>query len=111
MRVLRPQLDYMHKITVSVAYATSNKQWVQEFTVLRGTSAQELIEKSNFLRDIESLKNFELGSLTIGVYAQKVEMDHLLEEGDRVEIYRPLTADPKEVRRQLALLGKTMGKK
>ena len=44
------------------------------------------------------------------MYADKIEPDYLLEQGDRVEIYRPLLADPKEVRRQLALVGKTMGK-
>jgi len=49
--------------------------------------------------------------LSIGVFSQKVAHDYLLEEGDRLEIYRPLTADPKEVRRQLALIGKTMKKK
>jgi putative ubiquitin-RnfH superfamily antitoxin RatB of RatAB toxin-antitoxin module len=101
----------MRRINVSIVYASSSQQWVKEFSVLRGTSAEELIEKSNFLRDIECLKDSDHKKLTIGIYAQKVEPDHLLEEGDRVEIYRPLTADPKEVRRQLALLGKTMGKK
>jgi putative ubiquitin-RnfH superfamily antitoxin RatB of RatAB toxin-antitoxin module len=49
--------------------------------------------------------------LNIGIYSRKVDVEHLMEEGDRLEIYRDLTADPKEVRRQLALIGKSMGKK
>ena len=101
----------MHQITVSVVYATVEKQWLYESSVARGTSAQELIESSNFMQKIPALSENDISALSIGVYAEKVELDYLLEEGDRVEIYRPLTADPKEVRRQLALMGKTMGKK
>lgn len=100
----------MHQIKVSVVYATTEKQSVYESTVARGTSAQELIEFSGFMNEIEALSSMNIDGLEIGVFAERVELDYLLEEGDRVEIYRPLTADPKEVRRQLALVGKTMGK-
>jgi len=100
----------MHQIKVSVVYATTEKQSVYESTVARGTSAQELIEFSGFMNEIEALSSIKIDDLEIGVFAERVELDYLLEEGDRVEIYRPLTADPKEVRRQLALVGKTMGK-
>jgi len=79
--------------------------------VARGTSAQDLIELAGFMDDIEELAEKSTDDLLIGIYAEKVDLDYLLEEGDRVEIYRPLTADPKEVRRQLALLGKTIGSK
>ena len=101
----------MHKINVSVVFALADKQWLYESLVVRGTSVQELIEQSGFLNDIELLQNKDVDSLDIGIYAQRVKTDTLLEEGDRVEIYRPLTADPKEVRRQLALIGKTIGNK
>ena len=101
----------MHNINVSIVYATKQKQWIFETVVARGTSAQELIEMSGFFQQVPELDSVNIDSLTIGVYADKVAMDYLLEEGDRVEIYRSLTADPKEVRRQLALMGKTMGNK
>lgn len=101
----------MHNISVSVAYATPEKQWCYETSVARGTSAEELIDYSGFMNEIPQLVGQKVEGLIIGVYADKVELDYLLEEGDRVEIYRPLMADPKKVRRQLALLGKTMGKK
>ena len=101
----------MHQIAVSLVYATEQKQHHYEAKVLRGTSAQDLIEKADFMAEIPALRGTPLEDLKVGVYGQKVALDHLLEEGDRVEIYRPLLADPKEVRRQLALLGKTMGKK
>lgn len=100
----------LHQVTVSIVYASKHRQWVHETTVARGTSAQELLEMAGFLNEIPELRQVKADDLVLGVYAQKVPADYLLEEGDRVEIYRPLTADPKEVRRQLALLGKTMGK-
>jgi putative ubiquitin-RnfH superfamily antitoxin RatB of RatAB toxin-antitoxin module len=101
----------MHQIEVSLVYATEQKQHRFEAKVKRGTSALDLIVKAGFMSNISAWVGTPLEDLKIGVYGQKVAHDHLLEEGDRVEIYRPLLADPKEVRRQLALLGKTMGKK
>lgn len=101
----------MHNISVSLVFALAEQQWLYETAVPRGTSAQELIEQSNFLDEIELLKDKAIESLDLGIYSQKIKPDALLEEGDRVEIYRPLTADPKEVRRQLALIGKTIGNK
>jgi len=100
----------MHQINVSLVYATPQKQWLFEGRVARGTNALELIELSAFITQIDALKNIAIDDLKIGIYAQKVDHDYLLEEGDRLEIYRPLTADPKEVRRQLALIGQTIGK-
>lgn len=100
----------MHEITISVVYATASKQWLFEHQVPRGTSAREAIELSGFADSIPELLNRAIDEYSIGVFSQKVQLDALLNDGDRVEIYRPLTADPKEVRRQLALLGKTMGR-
>lgn len=101
----------MHRVNVSVVFALPENQYLYETTVARGASVEELIKLSGFLKTVPELANRELSEMQIGVYAKKVELDYLLEEGDRVEIYRPLQADPKEVRRQLALIGKTMGKK
>ena len=101
----------MHEINVSLVYASSSQQWFFEQRVARGTSAQELIEMSGFSNDINELSSRTISEYDIGIFSQKISLDTLLEEGDRVEIYRALTADPKEVRRQLALMGKTMGNK
>lgn len=101
----------MYKISVSIVYATAQKQWLKELHVPRGTSAKELIDQSGFLAEIVDLQDSVAEDLNIGIYSQKASMEHLLEEGDRLEIYRALTADPKEVRRQLALLGKSIGNK
>ena len=100
----------MHKIDVSLVFLTRTEQFFLEMSVERGTNAGELINRSGWLTDIAELIDTDLNDLKLGVYAQKIATDYLLEDGDRVEIYRPLSADPKEVRRQLALLGKTIGK-
>ena len=101
----------MRRISVSIVYATREQQWLREVPVTRGSNVAELIEISGFLDEIEDLRGMSLADLQIGIHAQKVALDHLLEEGDRLEIYRPLAADPKVVRRQLALLGKSIGNK
>ena len=101
----------MHEINVSLVYASPTEQYFFEQQVARGTSAQELIEMSKFATTISELSSQDISDYDIGIFAQKISLDTLLEDGDRVEIYRPLTADPKEVRRQLALMGKTMGNK
>ncbi|MBT8115849.1 MAG: RnfH family protein [Arenicella sp.] len=99
-----------HSIEVAIVYATRDRQWLKEMHVARGTNAQELVVASGLLQEVEALRGVAVRDLQLGVYAQKVPADYMLEQGDRVEIYRPLRADPKEVRRQLALLGKTMGR-
>ncbi len=101
----------MHTIFTSVVYATKKRQLIVETEVVRGTNAIEVVQRSGLLQEFEELSDINIDDLQLGVYSQKVNHDYLLEEGDRVEIYRPLTADPKIVRRQLAEMGKTMGAK
>ena len=100
----------MHKIEVSIVYASKDQQRLKELSLKRGASVADLITESNFLLDIDDLVGKAVESLSLGIYAQKTSIDALFEDGDRVEIYRELSADPKEVRRQLALIGKTIGK-
>ena len=99
------------KIDVSIVYAEKHEQRLFETRVPRGTNALELFEIAEFGQSIEALKDLDVADLEFAVYAQPIRHDHLLEAGDRVEIIRPLTADPKVVRRELAKLGKTMGGK
>lgn len=101
----------MRKIAISIIYAEREQQWLKELSIIRGGNAEEAILASGLLEQVPALAGVSIESLRIGNYAQPIQLDTLLNEGDRIEIYRPLNADPKEVRRQLALLGKTMGKK
>lgn len=101
----------MKNIAVSIVYAEKSRQWYKELTVPRGTLARDLVAQSNFLSEVPALMSVTEDDLKLGIYATPVDQTYLLEEGDRLEVYRPLNADPKEVRRQLALMGKTIGNK
>lgn len=99
----------MKTISVCVAYAEPEQQTQIEVTVVRGSSVEDALKQSEIMQLVPNLAGLDISDLSVGIYAQKANLDTLLEAGDRVEIYRPLTADPKEVRRQLAKLGKTIG--
>ena len=95
-------------INVEVAYATPRLQYVVNVRVPIGCTAREAIKKSNILTQFDEI---DLTKNKIGIYSRLVCLDVVLQDGDRVEIYRPLKADPRIIRRLLAEEGKTMGKK
>ena len=86
-------------IEVEVAYAMPDKQILLRLEVPDGTTAMEAIKLSGIKRSFPEMV-IEAG--VIGIFSQKVPLDQLLKAGDRVEIYRPLIADPKESRRRRA---------
>ena len=88
-------------IEVEVAYALPHKQRIYALMVEQGTTALEAAKRSNVLDDFEGV---DLEAAKMGVFGQtiKAPAKHELQKGDRVEIYRPLIADPKEVRRRRA---------
>ncbi|MFO3907236.1 RnfH family protein [Enterobacter hormaechei] len=86
-------------IVVEVAYALPEKQYLQRVTLEEGATVEEAIRASGLLTlrsDIDLTKN------KIGIYSRPVKLADSVRDGDRVEIYRPLIADPKELRRQRA---------
>ena len=86
-------------IHIEVVYAAPDKQVLLGLTVPEGTTVAEGIEKSTIRDEFPGLK---MEITAVGIFSRKVPLDHLLREGDRIEIYRPLIADPKEMRRQRA---------
>ena len=97
----------MRTIRLKVVYALRSRQAVEDVTVPVGSTAVEVIEASSLLRRFPEI---DLSRNSIGVYSRLIGLDSVVEDGDRIEIYRPLEADPKAVRRQLAKEGKTMGR-
>ncbi|WP_096085479.1 RnfH family protein [Agaribacterium haliotis] len=93
-------------IAVEVAYATPEKQKIVELMVEPGTSAYDAVIKSHIVNDFPEIdiENAKLGIFgnALGSKGLAPARDYVLQEGDRVEIYRPLIADPKEVRRKRA---------
>ena len=94
-------------IRIEVAYATPEEQSILSLEVPSGTTADEAVRLSGIE---EQFPEIDLGRNRLGIFGKLVKAGEVLAAGDRVEIYRPLTADPKVVRRELAALGKTMGK-
>ena len=62
-----------------------------------GTTVRSVIERSRLL---ERHPEIDLAHNRVGIYARFVSLEALVKDGDRVEVYRPLPADPKELRRQ-----------
>ena len=94
-------------ISIEVVYALPKKQEVFTLKLPEGTTVRQAVEASGVLQkypEIDLLKN------KLGIFAKLVKPDALLRNRDRVEIYRPLIADPKEVRKQRAAEGKIMKK-
>ena len=86
-------------IAVEVAYATAENQLILSVSVPRGSTVREAIELSGIRQRFPGL---EVEEGMVGIFSRKVGLEHRLMAGDRVEIYRPLIADPKEMRRRRA---------
>ncbi len=94
-------------LSIEVCYALPNKQEVARVNLPEGASVQQALEASGFLTkypEIDIKKN------KFGIWNKLSKLDSVLRNQDRVEIYRPLIADPKEVRKQRAAEGKVMKK-
>jgi putative ubiquitin-RnfH superfamily antitoxin RatB of RatAB toxin-antitoxin module len=90
------------QLQVEVAYALPERQALIALEVEEGTTALTAIERSGILQQFPQANPRRDG---MGVFGKQVAPDTPLRDGDRVEIYRPLVADPKEARRKRA--GKT----
>ena len=95
---------------VEVAYALEKKQTLLELEVDEGTTLKQVIEYSGI---IDTYPKIDLTKDKTGIFGKIAKLDTVLREKDRVEIYRPLIADPKQVRKERAAKGKVMrsGKK
>lgn len=92
----------MAEIRVEVCYALPDRQFLKALRVQEGITLQQAVEQSGLLREAPEV---DLESARVGIYGKLKTLDTVLRDRDRVEIYRPLIADPKEARRRRA--GKT----
>lgn len=86
----------MSEIRVEVVYALPERQYLRTVKVEEGSSVEQAIVASGLL---ELRKDIDLKNNKVGVYSRPVKLSDVLSDGDRIEIYRPLIADPKELRR------------
>jgi putative ubiquitin-RnfH superfamily antitoxin RatB of RatAB toxin-antitoxin module len=96
-----------NKIMIEVAYALPKKQIIIPVLVPKGISVKEAIKLSGILRKFDGI---DLSAVQVGIFGKVTTLDKTLRNHDRIEIYRPLLADPKEIRRKRAAEGKEMKK-
>jgi len=94
-------MDKPDTIAVEVVYALADKQKLLRLSVPYGTSMRAAAERSGIAGLFADL---DLATAPMGIFGKAVARpeERVLEEGERVEIYRPLIADPKEARKQRA---------
>ena len=90
---------------VEVAYALAEKQSLISLEVKEGSTLKEAIDASGILKQY---KQIDLSKDRVGIFSKFATLDTVLREKDRVEIYRPLEADPKKVRKERAAQSKAM---
>jgi putative ubiquitin-RnfH superfamily antitoxin RatB of RatAB toxin-antitoxin module len=88
-------------IVVEVVYALAHKQKLLRINVPQGTTMREAVLKSGMQ---EHFPGLDLTESPLGIFGKAVPKpdERVMQEGERIEIYRPLIADPKEVRKQRA---------
>ncbi|PWC11964.1 RnfH family protein [Brenneria roseae subsp. americana] len=89
----------MPDIRVDVVYALPERQYLRTLTLAEGSTVEQAIVASGLL---ELRRDIDLQTNKVGIYSRTAKLADVLSDGDRVEIYRPLIADPKELRRQRA---------
>ncbi|MDN3696550.1 RnfH family protein [Vibrio cortegadensis] len=93
-------------IHVEVVYALPHEQRVFNLVVNRNMTVEEIVQQSGVLAlypEIDLAKN------KLGVFSRNIKLDATVRDKDRIEIYRPLLADPKEIRRKRAEQAKAAG--
>jgi putative ubiquitin-RnfH superfamily antitoxin RatB of RatAB toxin-antitoxin module len=87
------------RLHVQVCYATPTLEDLRDLVVEQGATIAQAIAQSGLL---QAHPEIDLASQPVGLFGKKRPLDTVLRERDRVEIYRPLVADPKESRRRRA---------
>lgn len=86
----------MPEMSVEVVYALPERQYLHKVTIEEGSTVEQVIVASGLL---ELRADIDLKCNKVGIYSRPVKLTDRVSDGDRIEIYRPLIADPKELRR------------
>lgn len=92
-------MDNNEKYFIEVTYALPEEQVLITLDVEQGTTAEQAVKLSGVL---ERFTEIDLTKNKLGIFGKTTKVDQVLRDKDRVEIYRPLIADPKESRRKRA---------
>lgn len=95
------------QINVEVVFAKPGEQVLEQLIVPGDSTVEAVILRSGIL---ERFPEIDLTKNKVGIFGKATKLTETLHDGDRIEIYRPLIADPKEARKKRAAEGKTMKK-
>jgi putative ubiquitin-RnfH superfamily antitoxin RatB of RatAB toxin-antitoxin module len=87
-------------LRVTLCYATPTTEILRELNVAPGTTLGAAIEQSGLQAELGGI---DLANYPVGIYGKRRPLDTVLREHDRIELYRPLVADPKDSRRRRAV--------
>lgn len=93
-------------IEIELVFASAERQRLLAIQAGAGVTVAEVISQSGI--DLY-FPGERIDELAVGIWGKLVGRDHIVRDGDRIELYRPLEIDPREARRQLASAGRTMG--
>ena len=102
-----PAAEPSDLLRIEVVYATPAQQDIVKLSLPSGSTVMQAIEASGVLRKHAEI-DLEVNKL--GIFSKLIKADAVLRDRDRIEIYRLLIADPKEIRRARAVQGKAMKK-
>lgn len=94
-------------INIEVVYGTPEKQLILKVLVASDATVEQTIKTSGMSRYFPEI---DLSENKVGIWNRTCKLTDTLKDGDRIEIYRPLIADPKEVRRMRAEKAKEEGR-
>ncbi len=100
-------MDKVNLISIEVVYARPDQQLLLQVQVPAGSTIQYAIECSGMMSHFPEI---DLAKQKVGVFSKQRELSDVIHAGERIEIYRPLTIDPKDARRAKAKK-KAAGKK
>lgn len=86
-------------VTVTLVFAESDRVWQTQLKVAQGTDIATAIKKSGFS---DAFPDYPVQTPAVGIFGRRCDPAEVLEQGDRIEIYRPLRYDPMESRRRRA---------
>jgi uncharacterized protein len=86
-------------VAVEVVCATAERQVLRRLSLPAGSTVIQAVEQSGILQELPEV---DFDPSRLGIFSRRVAPDDVLQDGDRVEIYRPLTLDPKDARRRRA---------
>jgi putative ubiquitin-RnfH superfamily antitoxin RatB of RatAB toxin-antitoxin module len=92
------------RIDVEIVYALPDRQVLRRILIPDGSTVGDAIRASGLRAEFP-----EIDPTRVGIHGKPVPVDATLRDGDRVELYRPLRADPKEIRRTRAAKRRAKG--